>query len=117
MVEQSVRHMSALSPTTLVIRSEAVIDASIDNEVIALHIENGTCYGLNRVGSKIWSLLGTRIRISDLCAVLLTEYKVDPFVCERQVLDLLDELRVEGLITTFDEGSVTPNPLGDPSLE
>ena len=95
--------MSALSPATLVIRSDVVIDADIDNEVVALHIEKGTCYGLNRVGSRIWSLLGTPVRIRDLCAVLLTEYEVDPIVCERQVLDLLEELRAEGLISTPDE--------------
>jgi hypothetical protein len=104
--------MPALSSNTLVVRSDAVIDANVDNEVVALHIENGTCYGLNSVGSRIWSLLNSRVRIGDLCAVLLTEYDIDPMICERQVLDLLDELRSEGLISTCEEGSVATNPFG-----
>ena len=99
----SVNNLSPLSPTTLVVRCDGLIHAEIDNEVVALNIERSTCYGLNRVGSRIWNLLTVPTRIGDLCATLLTEYKVDPAVCERQVLDLLEELRAEGLIATPEE--------------
>lgn len=90
--------MLHLSITDVVVRSEGFIEAEIDNEIVALSIEHGTCYGLNQVGSRIWKLLATPARISDLCATLISEYKVDPSVCEREVLDLLEELRAEGLI-------------------
>jgi hypothetical protein len=83
-----------------VVRSGDLIDAEIENEIVALSIEKGNCYGLNVVGSRIWRLLADPIRISDICAKLLAEYKVEPRTCERQVLDLLEELRAEGLITT-----------------
>ena len=33
----------------------AIIDAEIDDEIVALSIEQGTCYGMNRVGSRIWN--------------------------------------------------------------
>ena len=33
------------------------------------------------------------MRICDLCTALLAQYRVDPDVCERQVLDLLEQLR------------------------
>jgi Coenzyme PQQ synthesis protein D (PqqD) len=102
-VELSERPLPPLSSATVVARSEGFIEAEIDNEVVALSIEHGTCYGLNRVGSRIWNLLATPARIGDLCATLLAEYSVDPDVCERQVLDLLEELRSEGLIVTPEE--------------
>jgi hypothetical protein len=89
-----------LSPETVVARSGSFLDAEIDNEVVALSIEHGTCYGMNRVGSHIWRLVATPIQISDLCVALVSDYKVDPDVCERQVLDLLEELLAEGLIDT-----------------
>jgi hypothetical protein len=95
-----VRHLSPLSSDTVVARSDGFIEAEIDNEVVALSIEHGTCYGLNRVGSRIWNLLATPSRISNLCEKLLAEYKVEPNVCQRQVIDLLEELRAEGLIQT-----------------
>jgi hypothetical protein len=100
-----------LSLASVVNRSDGFIDSEIDNEIVALNIESGTCYGLNRVGSRIWRLLGAPVRVSDLCATLRTEYNVDPGVCERQVLDLLEELRAEGLINTSREART--NPVGD----
>jgi hypothetical protein len=82
---------------------DGVIETAIDDEIVALSIERGTCYGMNRVASRIWSLLEKPIRISDLCDTLVATYKVDPDICERQVLDLLEDLRVEGLIATLEE--------------
>ena len=89
--------------STVVACGDGVIEAKVDSEIVALNIEKGVCYGLNRVGSHIWSLLAEPIRVCDLCAALVAAYVVDQEVCERQVLDLLVELRAEGLITTIDE--------------
>ncbi len=95
--------IAQLSPATVVARNDGLIEAEVENEVVALNIEKGTCYGLNPVGSRVWKLLAFPIRISEICAKLLAEYKVDSGVCEREVLDLLEELRAEGLITTRQE--------------
>jgi hypothetical protein len=92
-----------LSTATVVVRSDGFLEAEIDKEIVALSIEHGTCYGLNQVGSRIWNLLAKPVRIGDLCATLLAEYRVDPDICERQVLDLLEELRAESMITMLDE--------------
>jgi len=83
-------------------RRGGILQAEIDNEIVALSMERDTCYGLNRVGSRIWNLVASPIRIHDLIAALLTEYEVAPDICERQVLDLLEELCAEGLITTVE---------------
>jgi hypothetical protein len=89
--------------TTVVACRGGLIEAEIDEEIVALSIEQGICYGMNRVSSRIWNLLAKPIRVCDLCAALLAAYRVDPDVCERQVLDLLEELRTEGLITALEE--------------
>lgn len=82
----------------VVVRNNGFVDAEIDNEVVLMNIDTGVCYGLNRVGSRIWSELTVPIRIGDLCTKLLNEFEVDSTTCEREVLDLLQHLRVEGLI-------------------
>ena len=87
----------------MVARSKGFVDAAIDDEVVILSIEHGICYGLNRVGSRIWNLLAKPARIGDLCATLLAEYRVDASACEYQVVDLLEELRAEGLVETPEE--------------
>lgn len=88
--------------TSVVIRTDGFLEAEIDDEIVALSIAKGTCYGFNRVASRIWALLASSVRVRDLIATLLTEYQVDPIVCERQVLDLLEELRAEGMIATVE---------------
>jgi hypothetical protein len=97
------RSLPLQSSTTVVACRDGFVEAEIDGEILALSIEQGTCYGMNQVGSRIWNLLAKPIRICDLCAALLVAYKVDPDVCERQVLELLEELRAEGLIATVEE--------------
>jgi hypothetical protein len=95
--------LRSLSSASVVARSDSFIVADVDDEIVALSIEHGTCYGLNRVGSRIWNLLASPARVGDLCTTLVSEYTVDPSVCEHQVLDLLEELRTEGMITTLEE--------------
>jgi hypothetical protein len=93
-----------LQPSTIVVGcKDGLVEAEVDDEILALNIDQGTCFGMNRVGSRIWNLLANPIRISDLCAALLAQYRVDPDTCERQVIDLLEELRAEGLIATAEE--------------
>lgn len=91
------------SSTTVVACRDDFVEAEIDDEILALSIKQGTCYGMNLVASRIWNLLTKPIRICDLCAALLAVYRVDPEVCERQVLDLLEGLRAEGLIRTLED--------------
>ncbi len=97
------RNLPLEPSNTVVACRDGFIEAEIDEEILALSIEHGTCYGMNRVSSRIWNLVAKPIRICDLCAALLAVYRVNPEVCERQVLDLLEELRAEGLIATVEE--------------
>ena len=93
-----------LAPSdTVVACRDGLIESEIDDEILALSIEQGVCYGMNRVGSRIWDLMAKPVRICDLCVTLLATYRVDPDTCERQVLDLLEELRSEDLIVALEE--------------
>src|SRR5262249_18340539 len=99
--ENAVPDILSLSLTTFVVRNPGLVEAEIDREIVALNIETGNCYGLNSVGSRIWWLLAEPIRGVDLCAQLIEELQVQPNICESQVLELLEELRTEGLISTL----------------
>jgi hypothetical protein len=101
--EYPVRNLPLKISATVVACRDGFIEAEIDEEIVALSIEQGNCYGMNRVASRIWNLLAKPIRISDLCEMLVASYRVDPDVCKRQVLDLLEELRAEGLIATLED--------------
>lgn len=88
--------------STVVARTPKVIDAEVDGEVVALNIDDGACYGLNGVGSRIWRLVEAPVRIADVCTILRAEYSVDQDTCEQQVLEMLEGLRSEGLIAVCD---------------
>jgi hypothetical protein len=87
-----------LTSASVVSRIGNLVDAKIHDEVVALSIESGICYGLNRSASRIWELLSSPIEIDNLCATLIREYEVDETNCQRDVLDFLSELHREGLI-------------------
>lgn len=89
-----------LSMDSVVQRADGFVTAEVDNEVAMLSIEQGKCYGLNKVGSQVWNLIGDPKRVGDICENLLGKFQVERAVCEQQVLDLLEELRAEGLVRT-----------------
>ena len=83
----------------VVSRCGGLIEAEVDGELVALHVENGTCYGFNGTATRVWALLERPMRLSELKDELVREYDVDPETCERQLRDLLDELERDRLVT------------------
>jgi coenzyme PQQ synthesis protein D (PqqD) len=88
----------SLTISDIVVRADGLAEAEIDGEVVALNIERGLCYGLNHAGSRVWRLLAEPTRVADLCGTLESEYAIDSETCRRQVLELLEDMRGEGLI-------------------
>jgi hypothetical protein len=79
-------------------RSAQLVEAEVDGELVALHVERGTCYGFNGTATRIWNLLEEPKRVSELRDALLEEFDVDPATCEAQLRELLDDLQGDGLI-------------------
>jgi hypothetical protein len=82
----------------LVRRREGLIHAEVDDELVALHIDNGACYGFNPTATRIWMMLETPRLFSQLKDMLLTEYDVESEACASQLADLLKELEQDGLV-------------------
>lgn len=83
---------------SLVKQESDLISADVDGELVMLSIEKGNYYGLAGIGSRIWQLVETPIRVSTLCDKLLEEYGVEKSVCEADVLEFLGALVEQGLI-------------------
>ena len=82
----------------LVSRRAELIETEVDGELVALHVDNGTCYGFNGTATRIWSLIEQPRRLSELRDTLTREFEVDSETCERQLGDLLKELEADGLV-------------------
>lgn len=81
-----------------IIRCEELLEADVNGEIVALHIDKGQCYGMNSVASRIWQLLAEPTSPEQICATLAQEYEVDPATCRAEVDTLLADLQAEGLI-------------------
>jgi hypothetical protein len=75
-----------------------MIETEVDGELVALHVDNGTCYGFNGTATRIWAMIEQPKRLSELVGELTQEFDVDAATCEAQLRDLLDELAADGLV-------------------
>ncbi|MGZ8283433.1 MAG: PqqD family peptide modification chaperone [Allosphingosinicella sp.] len=82
----------------IVSRSSELIEAEVDGEIVALHVNSGTCYGFNSTATRIWSLVEQPKTIAEIRDALVAEYEVDANTCETQLMDLLSELEGDKLI-------------------
>jgi len=93
---------ASLTGADVVVRNDDLLSTEVDGELVAMSIENGVCYGLNAVGTRIWALIAEPRSIDSLCTQLLGEFAVDAETCRAEVTGLLTTLRDEALV------SVTP---------
>jgi hypothetical protein len=91
--------VTPVSLTSFVQWSADQLAATVDQEVVILSVERGSYYGLDDIGSEIWQRLATAVRVDALCTSLAEKYEADRPTIERDVLQLLEKLVAEGLIS------------------
>ena len=75
------------------------VAADVAGETVLMSLERSRCYGLGGIGSEIWSRMESPLRVADLVNELSERYDAPPGVIERDVLAMLSQLAVEGLIS------------------
>jgi hypothetical protein len=91
-----------ISSTSLVKAAPDQVFANLDDEAVILNLKDGVYYGLNSVGAHIWNLLQERRTVGEIRNLILAEYKVLPVRCERDLIQLLQDLAAKGLIVVGD---------------
>jgi len=89
---------AALSVHSIVVATSAQVSCPLGDESAILNLKNSMYYGMNPVGTRIWTLLKEPRSVEQLRDALLNEYQVDAALCERDLLDLLGKMKSEGLI-------------------
>ena len=62
------------------------------------HLEDGTYYGLNAVGARIWDLIQEPTPVREVCEQLVREYDVETETCQRDLMAVLRDLADHHLI-------------------
>ena len=78
------------------------VDAAVwrrgEDGVVVLNPNDGNYFSLDDVGGRIWELCDGERSTDEIAAVLAAEYDAPIADITRDVLDLLNELRAEGLV-------------------
>lgn len=92
----------AITTTSVVVAAKDQVSSDLAGEAVILSLQTGMYYGLNPVGARIWTLLGTPMRVGDIRDTIVTQYDVEVGRCERDIFDVLHQLAAEGLIEIRD---------------
>jgi hypothetical protein len=93
--------MSVSLDSSLVV-PEDVIFRELDGEAIILNLGTGIYFGLDAVGSRMWTLFAASERLDRVAAALAAEYDVDPKTLEKDIVDLAEQLLAKGLVRMQD---------------
>lgn len=78
--------------------SRDAVESRVGDETVILHLTNGTYYGLDAVGTRIWALLKEGLQPPEICARIAEEYDVAPKIAAADARRFLDDLRANGII-------------------
>lgn len=90
--------MPTLTVETIVRRSNDVFSGVVDNETVAMNVQNGKYYHLNETGSRILSLLEEPLSVAALCEELKGQYRADEEKLRQDVLAFIGEMVGMGLV-------------------
>ena len=87
-----------LDPTQAFAASAAVVFRQMDDGAVLLDLESGVYFGLDEIGTRVWTLLVDCGTPAAVCSAMLQEFDVDPDVLTGDVLRLVGELQQNGLV-------------------
>jgi hypothetical protein len=99
-----------LGETRFRIDAENVVHETVDGEVIAIDLANGSYYSLSGSGPAIWDQLATGAGAVEISAALAARYDADSKAIQAEVAALLEQLLERRLIVAADaaEAPVAP---------
>lgn len=81
-------------------RNADLMEADLGDEIVALHLDEGTCFGFNEVAAWVWRRLAEPATFDQLRDELLEKYDVSADQCGQELRVLVDDLVAKKLLTT-----------------
>jgi hypothetical protein len=76
---------------------DTVVFRDLDGEVVILDLESSTYFGLDPVGTRMWTLIGEHGSLGKVYEVLQEEYDVDSTKLQSDLLQLTNQFCERGL--------------------
>ncbi len=92
--------MNALDPTTPLRHARSVVSQQLDGEAVLLDLERETYFSLNRVGARIWALIGEGLTLGEIVDRLVEEFDANRTVIAADAMAIAGDLLAAGLVET-----------------
>lgn len=97
-----------MSETRFRIDTGNVVHETVDGEVIAIDLGNGSYYSLAGSAPAIWELLASGATEAEICDALAARFDADAETIRGEVSTLLAKLGESGLVVSSEDGSSAP---------
>jgi hypothetical protein len=87
-----------LDRATRVSASSEAVSAALEGETVILGMHDGVYYGLDAVGSRIWTLMQQPVALGAVHEVIVAEYAVAAEVAWQDLVTLVADLLGAGLL-------------------
>lgn len=88
----------SISVDSVVVATKHQVSCALGEESAILDMQNSVYYGMNAVGTHVWSLVQQPRGVREIRDSIVAEYDVTLERCEHDLLELLDQMKSEGLI-------------------
>ena len=78
--------------------SPDAVESAVGDETVILHLVNGTYYGLDPVGTRIWAMIKDGVAMPAICAKLADDYGVELATFEEDARRFLSDLEAQGIL-------------------
>lgn len=78
--------------------SDDAVESAVGDETVILHLVNGTYYGLDPVGTRIWGMIKNGVAMPEICQRLTVEYDIDLATIEADARTFLTDLEAQGIL-------------------
>jgi hypothetical protein len=95
--------MSNIDENSRIVRNDSIPTGVIDGEMVALDLDKGDCFGMDRIGTRIWELAEAPKPVSAIIDQLASEHEVDRATCSTDVIAFVADLARSGLVRVLDE--------------
>jgi hypothetical protein len=70
----------------------------VEGELVALDLERGECFGMDQIGSAVWSIAAEPVTVGQIADALTERFDVERERCLDDIRPFVGELIVEGLL-------------------
>lgn len=88
-----------LTESSVISCAEEVVSCDLAGGSALLDLRSGTYFNMNAVGAFVWEMLQGPIAVSDIEKAVMSHYEVEQAECRSDLLELLEDLLRNGLIT------------------